>query len=574
MRSVVLAVVFMAVAGVAAHGLQLPFPVPADNSLPPLTPSWAFSLWVWEDDANTAAAVWDLVHGYAEHDLPAGAVLIDSPWSTLYNNFEWDTKRYPQPQQMIDTLHRRGLKVVLWMTNMVNTRDQQADASGETNEDIYTYANQHGYLCNGGKVFQWWKGAGAFPDYTNAEAVGWWHGLMDRALDMGTDGWKVDGSSAHFPIVGGTCKAGPINIIEYSDQYYRDTYRHLVARRPQGVTMVRSADVGEVDYEGRHATRDAAPVTWVGDQRHTWDDLGILEALKSVFLAIGMGYSVIGSDTGGYQTDPAHRGQMPKALFLRWAEWNAFMPFFINGGHDEHRPWKFDPETLRIFRRFAWLHQELAPYWFSEVARAHQGKGNFLRVYPGRWEYGLGQEFLVAPIYQNAPRREVQLPRGRWHYYWHPDRVWEGPTTVTLDVPLDEFPVFVKAGAIIPMRVSRAYTGLGDGTSAPYTTLDIYPGADGAFDLYDDPSLAVTRLALAGGRGRLTVTIRGGAKRAYILRVLSPNRPRAVTQAGKALPYVAARQWPEAPAGWRYDAAGKRLWIKTGATNQARIAIR
>ena len=563
----------LAVVGMGAHAaLQLPFPVPPDNSRPPITPSWAFSLWVWEDDVNRAAAVWDLVEGYPRYDIPIGVAMIDSPWSTLYNNFVWDTKRYPEPQRMIDELHRRGLKLVLWMTNMINLRDRQADASGESDEDLYAFAKEKGYLCNDGKPAEWWKGVGGFPDYTNPEAVTWWHGLMDRALRMGVDGWKVDGSSAHFPILGGTGKAGPINIIEYSDQYYRDTYRHLVSRRPHGVTMARSADCGEVGYEGRHSPRDAAPVTWVGDQRHTWDELGILEALKSVFLAMEMGYPVIGSDTGGYQTDPAHPGQMPKTLFVRWAQWNAFMPFFINGGHDEHRPWKFDAQTLDIFRRYAWLHQELVPYWFSRVALAHQGKAPFLHTYPGQWQYGLGEEFLVAPIYQDSPQRTVQLPAGRWHYYWQPSRSWQGPAQVNLQVPLAEFPVLVRAGAIIPMQVSRPYTGVGGKWSAGRLVLDLYPGADGSCALYDERTLAVTRIAGKQGKGDFTLTIGGGPARRYLVRMLRPAAPRVVTCNGRRLAPVAEAKWPAAASGWRHR--GDRLWIKLPAAAKYVVTVR
>ena len=572
----------------AGAALKLPFEVPPDTTRPPLTPSWAFGLWVWEDDVNTAAAVWDLVDGYPKHDIPITAAMIDSPWETLYNDFRWDTERYPNPQQMIDELHRRGLRLVLWMTNMVNLRDQQADASGRTTEDIYAYAKERGYLCNDGKPASWWKGVGGFPDYTNPEALAWWHGMMDRVLDMGIDGWKVDGSSAHFPFVGGFGKAGPLNVMQYSDQYYRDTYQHLVLRRPEGVTMVRSVDAAEIGYEGRVSPKDAAPVTWVGDQRHTWDELGILEALRDVFLAIPMGYPVIGSDTGGYQSNPAQPG-MPKTLFLRWAQWNAFMPFFINGGHNEHRPWKFDPQTLDIFRRYAWLHQELAPFWYSGVARAHLGQAQFLGVLPGTWQYRLGDHLLVAPVYQDSTQRELAIPAGRWHYYWQPERTWAGPATVKLEVPLAEFPVLVRQGAIIPMQVSRPYTGAGDRWSANYTTLDIYPGASGEYDLYREPDLALTHLTTQGSLpGTVTVSIKGLprpapsanakapglAKRAYLLRVLAPTAPKSVTLGGKPLAKLALAAWVKAPSGWRYDPAAHRLWVKVPSTSNGTVVIK
>ena len=75
-----------------------------DTSTPAVAAPWSMRPWLWEDDVNTAAAVWDLVDGCRDHDLPLGAVLIDSPWATRYNNFKFDEKRYPNPRGMIDAL--------------------------------------------------------------------------------------------------------------------------------------------------------------------------------------------------------------------------------------------------------------------------------------------------------------------------------------------------------------------------------------------------------------------------------------------------------------------------------------
>jgi len=169
----------------------------------------------------------------------------------------------------------------------------------------------------------------------------------------------------------GQRRKGGISTLEYVDLCYEDTYRHLISRNPEGVTMVRSVDVGQVSYGGRHAPRDAAPVTWVGDQSKTWDARGLGLALESSFRAMKKQYSMIGSDIGGYS---GGRGEkQDRTLYLRWMQWNSFMPFFLNGGHGDHRPWMYDEEFQRIFRKFAWTHHELGPYLYSGVRRAHEG---------------------------------------------------------------------------------------------------------------------------------------------------------------------------------------------------------
>ncbi|HEX3725751.1 MAG TPA: TIM-barrel domain-containing protein, partial [Pirellulales bacterium] len=66
-----------------------------DTSTPAVAAPWSMKPWLWEDDVNTSQAVWDLVDGCRDHDLPLGAIMIDSPWATRYNNFRFDEKRYP-----------------------------------------------------------------------------------------------------------------------------------------------------------------------------------------------------------------------------------------------------------------------------------------------------------------------------------------------------------------------------------------------------------------------------------------------------------------------------------------------
>src|SRR5688572_5675530 len=76
-------------------------------------PEWVFSHWVWEDE-GTAASATALVDDYLAHDIPVGAIIIDSPWETGYNTFEWDETLYPNAQAMIDNFHSKNVKVLMW----------------------------------------------------------------------------------------------------------------------------------------------------------------------------------------------------------------------------------------------------------------------------------------------------------------------------------------------------------------------------------------------------------------------------------------------------------------------------
>lgn len=550
--------------GVSAGAERITWEFPDnDKSRQAICPPWAFEMWMWEDDINKTEAVWDMVNGCAKQDLPLRTILIDSPWSTAYNDFIWDTQKYPEPKRLIDDLHARGIKLVLWMTCMINPNEYKSDCRG-SETDFYQEARQKGYLCNDGRLQKWWKGRGGFIDYTNPEALAWWHGLMDRVLLQGLDGWKVDGAGELFPPAGGKGRKGPITMPEYMDMFYEDTYRHLITRNPEGVTMVRSVDVGQVYYGGRHAPRAAAPVTWVGDQSKTWDEKGLGLALDSSFRAMKKGYSMIGSDIGGYSGGSGKK--QDRTLYLRWMQWCAFMPFFLNGGHGDHRPWVYDEEFQKIFSKFTWIHHELNPYLYSGVRHAHEGGPAFMKVLPRKWQYMLGDAFMIAVVHQPDRRLKVELPAGRWVDYWDNTKVYSGPAQLDVEVPDDRYPVFVRAGSIVPLNVTNDRAGHGSKASAGALTLDIFPESSTSveYPLWDHAEGGkLTKLAAGLADQKLTLRMAGGIARKYVLRILANAAPISVTLNGQAMPQNT----------WRYDKDDHRVWVSTDALRDAEISV-
>jgi alpha-D-xyloside xylohydrolase len=143
---------------------------------PPLTPAWALECWLWEDDINTAERVDELLEGYTEHDIPVRTIILDSPWTLRYNDFEVDEDLYPNPKEWFGKLQDQGYRVVLWMTTMVDSYSK--DTKIKESDDWFNNAKESGYLVNDGKQISWWKGKGGFIDYTNPEAMKWWRGLQ------------------------------------------------------------------------------------------------------------------------------------------------------------------------------------------------------------------------------------------------------------------------------------------------------------------------------------------------------------------------------------------------------------
>ena len=421
-----------------------PEPEPVPDAVAPW-PQWGWEHWVWEDE-STSESVIALVDGYLDRDIPVSAVIVDSPWATGYNTFEWDTALYPDPQGLVDDLHDRDVRLILWITQMVNTDTPQWDE-----------AVAGGYLMTADadatepRIVEWWKGEGGLLDYFNPEAVAWWHELMQPVLDLGIDGWKTDGSdfSAHLaPYSPGAGREIPR--LEYSHAYYRDFFEHT--RAELGDDRIITAR--PIDNYGFGAGGDVAafaPIDinwapWVGDQDADWG--GIEAVLSNFFWSADYGYVAFGSDIGGYREEDGVDGGRRKEPFLRWAQLGAFSPVMENGGGGRHEPWFFDEETVTIYRDLVEMHYALLPYLMRQGAVAfEEGRSLFEFLDPGQttYRYKLGPDLFVSPIAQEGTSFDVVLPfegTWRWLYGDHPE--FEGGQTITLDVPMDSYPAFVR----------------------------------------------------------------------------------------------------------------------------------
>ncbi len=410
-------------------------------------PEWVFHHWVWEDESTQQSAL-QLIDDYKAHNIPVGAIIIDSPWETGYNTFDWDTTLYPNAQAMVDSFHARDVRVVVWITTAINT-DMTA---------LWHYADSMGYFMkanagSGSAVINWWKGDGSMIDFFNPAAVAWWKSLMDKTLALGIDGWKCDGTD--YSILLGNALYSPgagqnITRLEYSHAYYR--LFHNYTRQQLGndrIIMSRPVD----NYGFSFITdpnlvsftpRDIGFACWVGDQDATFD--GMKAALNNMYQSDANNYLVFGSDIGGYREEPVPHGRN-KDVFIRWAQLGAFSPLMENGGGGEHRPWIFDQQTNDIYNKFTRIHHALIPYLMQQADSLFADTASLMQFFNStNYKYMLGSDIFVSPMLSSSNNITIDFPAGNWTYLFNTSQTYSGALN-SFTIPLDEFPVFIRAGS-------------------------------------------------------------------------------------------------------------------------------
>jgi len=288
----------------------------------------------------------------------------------------------------------------------------------------------------------------------------------------------------------------------------------------------------------------------VGDQIHAWESKGIKAsedghgkdvaysgiegieaAIKSILEAAELRYNVIGSDVAGFSGKT-----IPPRLYIRWTQLSAFCGLFLNGGHGERALWHRTPQDLEVIRKFSWLHTELVPYMYSYIVTGHSGGRVLQKPIEGKYHYLFGEDFVVAPIYQDDLKKSVTLPAGKWYYFFDDKNVVSGknPFTFEREYPLEEYPVYIREGAIVPMNVERSYTGLGTVANKGAVTWLIYPGVDNKFTLYHPDKSGSSTVSMANFKDRIELTLTE-AKKPSIFNIHLEQKPSGLTFGGKEL---------------------------------------
>jgi alpha-glucosidase len=435
-----------------------------------MPPLWTFgylqSRWGWKDRAQ----IEDTLHQFRTLHIPVDAFIFDFEWYALnpdyslpapgapdFADFGWNPALFPQPAQQLADYARQGV-------HFVGIRKPRI---GNT-ESIKEFG-QKGWIVPG-------NGEGYHQrdiDFANPPVRAWYAHESEPLLKAGVNGWWNDEGEGTYTTFYHWNEA-EIAAFEKTDPGVR--FWSLNRAYSPGMQRLGAA-------------------VWTGDVKTGWNEFKRTCTDLLNYSIAGMPFC--GCDIGGFKPSGKDGPQMSPELLTRWMQAGVFFPIMRTHSTrtvTPHFPWLFGPEAQGAITKAIDLRYRLIPYLYSLAYQTHDTGVPLMRPlamdYPSdpqvanlsdQWTVGAG--LMVAPIMQEgATTRSVYLPDDRWIPF-EQTTPENGGQTITATAKLDEIPIYVRAGTILPLGPVVQST---DELPGGPLDLQIYPGKDATFTFVED----------------------------------------------------------------------------------------
>ncbi|MEM6379148.1 MAG: TIM-barrel domain-containing protein [Bacteroidota bacterium] len=481
-----------------------------------LPPAWAFGV-LW-GGYTTQTETMERIDSILAMDLPIDGYHIDSWFCDAVNkgagpdgylDFIGDTISYPDMKGMWDYMEENHIKSGIWVWNMMHQTGNEAHYKimDDNNWHLKKIVNTKGWHNKGKSVFDPIKqeytkeSMTLYADFSQQECYDYYHENFKHFFDKGLDYVKLD-NHTHVP---------------YMKVFYEMIQKYGKETEGRAYIMTHAWNYDEEQM----ANFKRFPVKWTDDTEIAWKDSeegkwphgGLIDNVEHVtrpdgkvhdvpFFTIdagGFNYSrkfmksevVVNADNnfGGGAINSKLMIPVDTELYMRWIQFANFLPVMqIFCGAEvptAHLPWRHSNEAYENFKMLTHLRMQLFPYIYSYAHQCRVDGGTMVTSDTTHFhQYNFGKELLVAPVVEHgATTKEVFFPEGEWIDFWDGKR-FEGGKSAIVEAPLEKIPLFVKSGAIIPMRPYTPNVATG---SRENFQLKVYPGkAASSFSLYED----------------------------------------------------------------------------------------
>ncbi|NLK21244.1 MAG: alpha-xylosidase [Epulopiscium sp.] len=374
---------------------------------PALPPAWSFGLWLSTSfttnyDEETATS---FIQGMFDRDIPTHVFHFDCFWMKEFNwcDFTWDKRTFPDPVGMLQRYKEKGLKICVWINPYIAQRSP-----------LFEEGAKHGYLLKrkdgkGVRQLDLWQAGMGLVDFTNPEAYRWFQSKLKPLINMGVDAFKTD-FGERIPTDVEWHDGSDSNSMHnyYTYLYNKCVYELLSSEKGEAVLFARSATVGGQKF----------PVHWGGDCLATYESMA--ETLRGGLSLASCGFGFWSHDISGFESTAT------PDLYKRWAAFGLLSTHSRLHGSTSYRvPWLFDDEASKVVSHFTKLKCRLMPYIYRMSAIAHIEGIPVMRPmlvefpkdpatdYLDR-QYMLGDNLLVAPVFDESGIVDYYLPEGSW----------------------------------------------------------------------------------------------------------------------------------------------------------------
>ena len=436
---------------------------------PSLPAPWTFGLWLSTSFTTDydEATVMSFIDGMLNRGIPLRTFHFDCFWMKGFHwtDFVWDADVFPDPAGLLSRIKAKGLNICVWINPYIGQESV-----------LFAEGMEKGYFIRrpNGDVWQWdmWQPGMALVDFTNPDACKWYQDGLRRLLKMGVDCFKTD-FGERIPV---NCVyydgSDPEKMHNYYTYLYNKTvYDLLEEERGKGeaVLFARSATVGGQKF----------PVHWGGD---CWSDYESMEeSLRGGLSLLMSGFGFWAHDIGGFENTST------ADVYKRWVAFGLLSSHSRLHGSSSYRvPWVYDEEAVDVVRTFTRLKASLMPYLYkTSVETSHSGvptmRSMVLEFTDDRncgyldKQYMLGDNLLVAPIFNDESIGSFYLPKGVWTDFFTKE-VIQGGVWIEKKYDYLHLPLMVRENSIVAMG---AHDDRPDYDYADNVQLNVYAPVDG-----------------------------------------------------------------------------------------------
>jgi alpha-D-xyloside xylohydrolase len=454
----------------------------------PMMGEWLWGFWQCKERYRSQEELTNVVAEYRKLGVPLDGIIQDWHYWTNggWGSHAFEQARYADPAAMIRDLHAMNahMMISVW-------------ARFDTGLPNYNELNQAGELLAAPPPIASQpvpREANRYYDSFNPDARKlYWRQMNDQLFKLGIDGWWLDASEPELNSRWGEFRRYQTALGSGAEVFNAYPLMHTMAVY-QGQRAATSAKrVALLTRSAWAGQQRNAAITWSGDIRGTWDVLARQIPAGLNFSASGIPYW--NTDIGGFSGARTNDARYQE-LFTRWFQFGAFCPMFrVHGTSAPKEIWRWDEPTQKILADYIRLRYRLLPYIYSVSWNVTSGGGTMMR--PLMMDFAndptaldIGSQYLFGPALMACPVTQpgvtnwsVYLPGQDAWYDFRTGRRLAGGQRIDAAAPIDSMPLFVRAGAIVPMGPVVQYAA--EQTGKPLE-IRVYRGADGAFTLYAD----------------------------------------------------------------------------------------